>query len=128
MHLLNIYSTTDMSLQSVQECDQLHIQHKSNSCTSFDPSQCRARLCNHEELRLQSDKYEQFFFVLGGCQHAKQKDVLVARYFFTNLMLNCHDALRHKYTKVIFIAAHASLRVSISAIFISGLDSSGPSL
>ena len=51
-----------------------------------------------------------FFFLLSGCQHAKEKDVLVARFFFTNLVLNCHDALCHKHTKVICIAAPVSLR------------------
>ena len=50
------------------------------------------------------------FFVLGGCQHAKEKDVLVARFFLTNLVLNCQDALCHKHTNVISIAAPASLR------------------
>ena len=50
------------------------------------------------------------FFVLGGCQHAKEKDVLVARFFLTNLVLNCQDAMCHKHTNVIYIAAPASLR------------------
>ena len=77
-----------------EECDQLHIQHKSRFCTPFVRSQCTACACRVTSI---SD----FFFVLAGCQHAKQKDVLLARFFFTNVLLNCHDALRHKHTKVI---------------------------
>ena len=54
-----------MSLPSVQECDQLHIQHNTHFCTPFVPSQCSAKLCNHEELRLQSDEYKQFLLCAG---------------------------------------------------------------
>ena len=70
------------------------------------------------------------FFVLGGCQHAKQKDVLVARFFFTNLTLSCHDALCHKHTKVVSLlhTNPSDTRVLISTIFISGVDYSAPSL
>ena len=50
------------------------------------------------------------FFVLGGCHHAKEKYVIAARFFFTNSVLNCHDALCLKHTNVISIAEPASFR------------------
>ena len=65
MHLWNTYSTTGMSLQSFQERNQLHTQHKTCFCTPLVTSQCTAEFCNHEELRFQSDEYEQFLLCSG---------------------------------------------------------------
>ena len=50
---------------SSEGCDQFHIQHKTRICSHLVPSQCTAKLCNHEELRLQSEEHYRFLPCAG---------------------------------------------------------------
>ena len=110
MHLWNTYSTTDMSVQSVQNCDQLQLQHKSRFCTPFVPSQCTAKLCNHEELRLQSDECEQFILFAGRLSTCQAERCSCRAIFLHKLeteMSRCSVPQTHQSR---FLAAHTSLR------------------
>ena len=100
-----------MPLQSIQRSatsSTYSTNHPSAHLSSLHSVQQSCAIATGCACRVTS--ISDFFFMLAGCQHAKQKDVLVVRFFFSNSVLNCHDARYHKHTKFIFIAAQASLR------------------
>ena len=111
MHLWNTCFTTDMSVQSVQRSatsSNYSTKHASAYLSSLHSVQQSCAITRSCACRVTS--MSDVFFLLASFQYAKQKDVLVARFLFTNLMLNCHHALCPKHTNWIFIAAPASLR------------------